>query len=379
MMNTDKRVSQSSNMVGNSFNLLLILSLLLSSIALTSSQAPAHQKQSVYIEPGLSASTAGTLSVIVTARDSQAAAHAVAQAGGTVTSDLWLVHAVAATIAPQKLALLGAMDGIQSIVANQGVQKADGPYWDGYVTNTRAKRDPITLKTTLYAPVTYLPDGGFVSIDQNGNVLIVNADGSTRAQLNLSGGPFLTPAVVGADGTLYIVGQTMRIYALNPDGSTRWQFAINGSTNKFLGNLSLGPNNTVYAADNARTIYLLDAASGAQEVKKEAVQGLEDAARVKAREEAQKQADQLVKEDLEGHLFGLQGGVTRMEHHPSAMPTHAQLLNDGVRFLIAEPVQDGLNGSFNELRKGDFQARERGTWFGGGHAADAAQHEAAPT
>ena len=57
---------------------------------------PSHS--AAYVEPGLLASAGDALSVIVTAEDSTAAVRAVARAGGQVTSDLWLIDGVAATL-----------------------------------------------------------------------------------------------------------------------------------------------------------------------------------------------------------------------------------------------------------------------------------------
>ncbi|HMQ56788.1 MAG TPA: S8 family serine peptidase, partial [Anaerolineae bacterium] len=87
-----------------------------------------------YIEPGLWSSEAETLSVIVTATDSQAAASAVERLGGQVSSDLWLIDAVAASLPADQLRALANQPAIISIVENKGVKSADEP-WDGWVTD----------------------------------------------------------------------------------------------------------------------------------------------------------------------------------------------------------------------------------------------------
>jgi len=51
-----------------------------------------------YVEPLLFSSETEQLSIIVTAADSLSAARAVERIGGQVTSDLWLIDAVAALI-----------------------------------------------------------------------------------------------------------------------------------------------------------------------------------------------------------------------------------------------------------------------------------------
>ena len=77
-----------------------------------------------YIEPGLSAQAAEKLSVIVSAASAQAAAQAVQRAGGQVSSQLWLINAVAATLPATRLADLAATPGVVSVVDNKGVRGA---------------------------------------------------------------------------------------------------------------------------------------------------------------------------------------------------------------------------------------------------------------
>ena len=52
----------------------------------------------IYVDPALLSDQSDVLSVIVTASDSSQAAIAVEQAGGQVTSDLWLIKHVAAEL-----------------------------------------------------------------------------------------------------------------------------------------------------------------------------------------------------------------------------------------------------------------------------------------
>ena len=89
----------------------------------------------------------------MTAGDSAAAARAVQHAGGQVSSDLWLIDAVAATIPAGRLQALATTPGLRSIVHNKGVETADKPIepkaepiaiegsdpaaWDGWVTDYR--------------------------------------------------------------------------------------------------------------------------------------------------------------------------------------------------------------------------------------------------
>ena len=99
-----------------------------------------RSQQTVYVEPSLRTTGAETISVIVTAEGSSAtAATAVGSLGGEVTSDLWLIKAVAATLPANQLETLAATPGLVSIVHNKGVKSAQDPVeeWDGWVTDYR--------------------------------------------------------------------------------------------------------------------------------------------------------------------------------------------------------------------------------------------------
>jgi hypothetical protein len=97
-------------------------------------------QQPPYIEPNLLSVETETVSVIVTAGDSLAAAEAVERVGGQVISDLWLIEAVEANIPADQLGDLAAQLGVVSIVNNKEVKSAQEPLWDGWVTNY-----PITV------------------------------------------------------------------------------------------------------------------------------------------------------------------------------------------------------------------------------------------
>ncbi len=119
---------------------LMIIAVLVGGLAPKSSVS---NGQVAYIEPGLLASLAETLSVIVTADDAETAARAVKAVDGQVSSELWLIDAVAATVTANRLADLAAIPGIVSVVDNKGVQAAqlpepdDSTGWDGWVTDYR--------------------------------------------------------------------------------------------------------------------------------------------------------------------------------------------------------------------------------------------------
>jgi hypothetical protein len=106
--------------------------------ALKLAQASTSPHEAAYVEPGLWSSQSETLSVIVTAQDSQAAADIVERAGGQVNSDLWLIGSVAALVPAGQLEALAAAPDIHFIVENKGVATAQGPMDEqGWVTDYR--------------------------------------------------------------------------------------------------------------------------------------------------------------------------------------------------------------------------------------------------
>jgi hypothetical protein len=88
-------------------SLLLTITLLVGAqIGSPRLMAPHSEGAMAYVEPGLLASDDDTLSVIVTASDSKAAARAVEDVGGQVRSELWLIDAMAVGQAGQLRTLL---------------------------------------------------------------------------------------------------------------------------------------------------------------------------------------------------------------------------------------------------------------------------------
>ena len=238
--------------------LLTILVLAALIVGIASACTPVSDSGGTYIEPALLSHDTAEISVLVTSSNSESARQAVERAGGKVTSELWLIDAVAATIPTDQLQALAAQGGVVSIVDNKSVQTADQPEW---VTERRVRKGTHGLDGTQIAPVASLMDGGILSVTESGSVLIVNDDGSERAQVAMDGGPFETAPVVGSDGMVYVAGEAHRVFALRPDGTVRWVFS-EGGTSKFLGGVTLGLNGLVYVADQNRTLYALDPADG---------------------------------------------------------------------------------------------------------------------
>jgi hypothetical protein len=109
-------------------NLLIVWLLVAITLgALGAMPVPVQTHSQVYIEPGLLGAQESDLSVIVTADDWRAAARAVKQVDGQVTSELWLIDAVGALVPGNRLEHLAAVSGVRSIVHNKPVETATKP------------------------------------------------------------------------------------------------------------------------------------------------------------------------------------------------------------------------------------------------------------
>jgi len=233
-----------------------------------------------YIEPALLATTQAEVSAIVTATSAEGAAQAVKRLGGTVTSELWLINAVAATISSNQVTGLAAQPGIVSIVHNKGLQPSvqemavdtqngngngndnGNDLWDGWANRKRFNRHKATFNGTINAPVTYLPNGSYMALDANGTLEIINANNMTTAIVNLSGGPFLTTPVLGANGLVYIAGEDNQIHAVAANGAVQWTFSAFTGSDRLGGGVALGPNGNVYAATDEGELYAINGQNG---------------------------------------------------------------------------------------------------------------------
>ncbi len=214
------------------------------------------------------------ISVIVTGVDSTRARAAVELVGGNITSDLWLVDAVGATISSQQLARLAAQPGVISIVNNYEVETSDdrtgsddrdrgyGNAANGFATSRRLVKGTFLQPENQTAPTAFLPDGGLVAIDEKGNLTIVNADGSSRANLKLTAGsPFKYAPSIGAGGAIFIVGEGKRVFAIEPNGQLRWMFS--DASESFKGSAVLSVDERiVYITDQKQKVYALDSSTG---------------------------------------------------------------------------------------------------------------------
>jgi outer membrane protein assembly factor BamB len=262
------------------FRLVIIPFILFVTVVLFSQVSATPAAAGAYLEPGLQTSAAVTVSVIVTADDSRQAAQAVERLGGTVSSDLWLIDAVAATLPAHQLEALAAQPGIVSVVHNKDVGVSYGPecdpnqtyesgpcarYQQGWVTDRREKKGGSTLPQKQNAPLVGLPDGRFVAAAEKDVVTFLNPDGSEQMQVPLEIEKVTTAPAIGPDGTIYISGEKpddathrTRYVALNPDGSVRWIF----EKKDMVPGLAVGLDGNIYINDYKDKIYILDAATG---------------------------------------------------------------------------------------------------------------------
>jgi len=223
--------------------------------------ASGHRGQSKpFVEPSL-LEKRGDVSIIVRAGDVRAAARAVREAGGRVTSELRIVDSVAARIPAWAIERLAQREGIVSIVENKNVRTAAD--WNGWVSDLRLQKGQYTVTGTLHAPPSHLPDGGFVQVIAEGEVLIVNPDGSERTRTLLTtGGPFYSPAAVDSSGRLFIGAVYGCMYALNPDGTVLWQNATMLNTVYFYPKPVISSDGTVIVVGYNGVVYGFDPDNG---------------------------------------------------------------------------------------------------------------------
>ncbi|RME66040.1 MAG: hypothetical protein D6790_00885, partial [Caldilineae bacterium] len=179
--------------------------------------------------------------------------------GGQVTSDLWLIDGVAATIPARALPQLAARSEIRSIVNNQSLEPAGG---DGWVSDRRVLRSIVDLGDTATAPGVALPDGGFAAVTTNGKLVVLDPDGNTRLQTNLPGtGYNFEPALVGdvvvAASDRNLVGVSLA------DGAIRYTYSPGGGSALTSPPIVDPAQGRVYVTQDTRKVVALDGNSGA--------------------------------------------------------------------------------------------------------------------
>ena len=218
-----------------------------------------------FVDASLLQKAGGYAQVIVTAGSPAEAMRAVRQAGGQVSSELWLIQAVSASVPNQNIQQLAGQPGVRSVVADrQAVQPAAGLAVEGGghgfgKPDQRRKMGQVHLDAPQIVAAASLPNGGFLSIAENGKVVVINPDGSERARTSLGINGFKNPLTLAADNTIYAVSENNRIFAIAPDGQVRWTF---NAPNKFFGGAVVGQDGSVIAVDERQVIYALDPNSG---------------------------------------------------------------------------------------------------------------------
>ncbi|MDX1687519.1 MAG: S8 family serine peptidase [Candidatus Promineifilaceae bacterium] len=245
----------SRQLLGNRWLTLLFLTFFVAVCSAPSASATA----TAYVQPELLGAGNSRLSAIVTGADLEGVEQAVEAVGGQITSRLWLIDGVGATLNKDQVRVLARHPVIESILNNRGIRSAERG-GNGYMSERRQNKGFQELAGDQETPAVPLPDGGAVSVSKNGSVRILNEDGSTRADVTLMAGHYKTAPIVASDGTIFVAEEEDIIYAITPDGAVRWTFT--GLVGKVKAGLALGPFGNIYAVDEDRWLYALDGSNG---------------------------------------------------------------------------------------------------------------------
>lgn len=134
-------------------SLLLAMALLLAPCTGSLTAAP-NSTERAFVEPGLLSQSAAEVSIILTADSARSADRAVRHVGGRVTSELWLIDAVAAVVRSEAIEQLARQPGVRTLVMNKGIRTADKP----------APSDPDDLLSGNDSDP--LPEDGWVTSDR---------------------------------------------------------------------------------------------------------------------------------------------------------------------------------------------------------------------
>lgn len=247
-----------------------LLPLLCVFLVLSSCTYPAPFSNSVenaYVEATLYQHDSGLQSTIVTAKQPGLARQAVAQVGGSVTSDLWLIDAVVAQLSSEQITALAKLPGITSVVADKTVQSAeeiveDSYVWNGWVTDrlVGSSSDVLLSGDVLFEPMP-MPNGGLVSLTVTGELAFVNPDGSIYNVIDLPGDGFLDRPNVAPDGTVY-VNNDSSVYAVDATGDVLWTQTV-ADGEKFTGGVAY-TTQALFVVDEMQIFYGLDPLTGAR-------------------------------------------------------------------------------------------------------------------
>ena len=105
---------------------------------------------------------------------------------------------------------------------------------------------------TIYAGTSYEYTAGLLEA--------FNPDGSVKWSIAPTGnGDNFTSPAVGADGTLYLGGTDGSLWAINPDGTPQWAFATGGPVES---SPALGADGTIYFGSNDGNVYAVNPRDG---------------------------------------------------------------------------------------------------------------------
>lgn len=215
-----------------------------------------------YVENALWQATDALLSVIVTAESAQAAAAAVEGVGGSVTADLWLVEAAAATIQADRLQELARHPGVRSIVANQTVTSAQAPAptdgWDGYVSNKMLRRSNQRVGGSALVGIATLPNGNTVALGNDGSLVYFDEAGSEVKRHQLSGNRL--PFAPSAGGGVVLAIADYRLNAFDESGNPLWVASV--SANEDFTSPAAVQGNRVFVTVDQRWVHAYDAGTG---------------------------------------------------------------------------------------------------------------------
>jgi hypothetical protein len=236
----------------------LLFLCLFAGCATYTAQTVTEAPHAAYLDPALHG-TSGAVNVIVTGRDSRAAALVVESAGGEVTSDLWIINAVAAIIPADSIHRVASDPAILSIISNKKVRASD---WNGWMSELRVARGTYSFSSTVVAPTAFLPDGGFVAVSVGGELLIANEDGSERKRVSLPAGTYSSSPVVRPDSSFYVLGtsSTGTLSHFSATGALLWRANVPVASN-LTAQLALGEDR-VYCLDGKGTLFSIDAEDG---------------------------------------------------------------------------------------------------------------------
>jgi serine protease AprX len=241
---------------------LVLLFCLLPGCAIHMAQTESGPSHAAYLDPALQGSS-GAVNVIVTGRDSRVASRVVESAGGEVTSDLWIINAVAAKVPADSIHRIASDPAILSIISNKKVRASD---WNGWMSELRVARGTYSFSTPVSAPTAFLPDGGFVAVSQggstNGELLIVNEDGSERKRISLPMAGYWSSPVVRPDSSFYILGtsDTGTLSYFSSAGVLMWRQNVPVASN-VKAMLAYG-SDRVYCLDGKGKLFSIDPEDG---------------------------------------------------------------------------------------------------------------------